>query len=152
MPNRTSITSLLFAAALGVLGTSAWSQEGAKYPDLKGMWVRIGAGGQYDPTKPAIRGQQPPLTAEYQAIWDAHLAEARAGGQSYNGQARCLPGGMPRMMMAYEPMEVIVTPETTYVYVTFNSEFRRIYTDGRNWPEFTEPTFSGYSIGHWVDQ
>ena len=28
---------------------------------------------------------------------------------------------------------------------------RRIYTDGRNWPSEVEPTFQGYSIGHWID-
>ena len=34
--------------------------------------------------------------------------------------------------MAYEPMEVIVLPDITYIHITFNSEFRRIYTDGRD--------------------
>jgi len=28
---------------------------------------------------------------------------------------------------------------------------RRIYTDGRAWPAFIEPSFNGYSIGKWVD-
>ena len=113
--------------------------------------MRIGAGGQYDPTKPPVRGQQPPLKPEYQAIWEKNIAEARAGGQYYNTQVRCLPGGMPRMMMAYEPMEVIVLPEITYIHITFNNEFRRIYTDGRKWPDFVETSFSGYSIGRWTD-
>ena len=119
---------------------------------LEGQWVRIGAGGQYDPTKPPVRGQQPPLKPEYQAIWEANIAEGRAGGQYYNTQVRCMPGGMPRMMMAYEPMEVIILPEITYIHITFNSEFRRIYTDGRDWPKNVEPSFSGYSIGKWVDE
>ena len=59
---------------------------------------------------------------------------------------------MPRMMIAYEPMEVIVTPETTYIRVDHMSEFRRIYTDGRDWPENDPPSFAGYSIGKWVDE
>src|ERR1700759_2629058 len=89
-----------------ILHARAW--DDAKYPDLKGQWTRIGRGGAYDPTKRAGLAQQPPLTPEYQALWQANLAEARAGGQFYNGQTRCLPGGMPRMMMPYEPMEIIV--------------------------------------------
>jgi hypothetical protein len=113
--------------------------------------VRIGGGGQFDPDKPGGRGQQPPLTAEYRAIWEAHLAEAAAGGQNYNTQVHCLPGGMPRMMMAYEPMEIIITPDITYVQISFNNEFRRIYTDGRDWPKDEEPSYSGYSIGKWID-
>jgi hypothetical protein len=59
---------------------------------------------------------------------------------------------MPRMMMAYEPMEIIVTPEITYIPVALNNEFRRIYTDGRDWPKEESPSFSGYSIGKWVDE
>jgi hypothetical protein len=130
---------------------AAQAPDAARYPDWKGQWVRIGGGGQYDPTKPPGRGQQPPLTEEYRAVWEANLAEAAAGGQFYNTQTRCLPAGMPRMMMAYEPMEVIVTPEVTYIPVALNNEFRRIYTDGRDWPENEAPSFSGYSIGKWID-
>jgi hypothetical protein len=120
-------------------------------PDWKGQWNRIGGGGQWDPAKPPNRGQQPPLTPEYQAIWDAHLKEQAEGGQSYNTRVRCLPGGMPRMMMAYEPMEIIVTPDITYVRMTFDAEFRRIYTDRRAWPKQFEPSYAGYSIGQWID-
>jgi hypothetical protein len=57
---------------------------------------------------------------------------------------------MPRMMLAYEPVDVIVTPETTYIRDYFN-ELRRIYTDGRAWPKDAEPAFAGYSIGQWTD-
>jgi hypothetical protein len=152
MPDRGAFASIVLVAVLCAAGTGAWSQESSKFPDWKGQWVRTGAGGQYDPSKPAARGQQPPLTPEYQAIWEANIAEARSGGQYYNPQVRCMLSGMPRVMIAYEPMEVIVLPEITYIHITFNSEFRRIYTDGRDWPKEVEPSFSGYSIGKWVDE
>jgi hypothetical protein len=58
---------------------------------------------------------------------------------------------MPRMMTAYQPMEILVTPETTYIHIAFFHEFRRVYTDGRDWPQGITPTFSGYSIGRWID-
>jgi hypothetical protein len=54
------------------------------------------------------------------------------------------------MMVATRPLEFIVTPETTYILVGGNDHFRRIFTDGRNWPKQIEPTYSGYSIGHWT--
>ena len=130
MPNRSSIGSVALAAALLTTIASAQAFDETKYPDWKGQWVRIGAGGQYDPTKPPGRRQQPPLTPEYQAVWEANLGEARAGGQ---------------------PMEIIVT-QITYMEISFNNEFRRIYTDGRDWPKDQEPTYSGYSIGKWVDE
>jgi hypothetical protein len=33
---------------------------------------------------------------------------------------------------------------------TFN-DTRRIFTDGRDWPEVIEPSYAGYSIGKWID-
>jgi len=149
MCHRGSIAAL--AAALVMASSGVRAFDDAKYPDWKGQWVRIGGGGQYDPDKPGGAGQEPPLTAEYRAIWEANLAEAAAGGQNYNTQVHCLPGGMPRMMVVYEPMEIIITPDITYVQISYNNEFRRIYTDGRDWPKDEEPSYSGYSIGRWID-
>jgi hypothetical protein len=143
------VLALLVAQSLTIAGAFAF--DDTMYPDWKGQWVRIGPGA-FDPTKPGGRGQQPPLTPEYRAIWEAHLTEEAAGGQQYNSQARCLSGGMPRMMVAYEPMEIIVTPDITYVQISFLNEFRRIYTDGRSYPENAEPSFAGYSIGQWIDE
>jgi hypothetical protein len=148
---RTVIVASALAATLGLAVSTAQAFDESKYPNWKGQWVRIGAGGQFDPSKPAVRGQEPPITEDYRAIWEKNIAEARAGGQYYNTQVRCMPGGMPRMMMAYEPMEVIVLPDITYIHVTFNSEFRRIYTDGRDFPAEEEASFS-YSIGKWIDE
>ena len=65
----------------------------------------------------AAAEQEPPLTPEYQAIWEQNLAEEAGGGQTTTRRPRCLPGGMPRMMIVYEPMEIIITPETTYIAI-----------------------------------
>jgi hypothetical protein len=59
---------------------------------------------------------------------------------------------MPRIMNAYAPMEIVVTPETTYILMEHIHDNRRIHTDGRDWPEDAEPMFAGYSIGQWVDE
>jgi hypothetical protein len=153
MPRRIIVLGRsLVAVALvtSALAAGALAQERTKYPDWAGAWERIG-NGSWDPSKRPGRAQQPPLTAEYAAIWEANMAEEAAGGQSYNTQVRCLPGGMPRMMTAYQPMEFIITPEITYLHIAFFHEFRRIYTDGRAWPAEIKPTFSGYSIGQWID-
>jgi hypothetical protein len=151
MRHRCATWSVTVAVVLAAI-VAAHADE-TNFPNWKGQWNRIGGGGQFDPTKPPGRGQQPPLTPEYQAIWESHLKEQAAGGQTYNTRVRCLPGGMPRMMVAYEPMEIIVTPEITYVTTSFDGEFRRIYTDGRDWPDPNkeEPSYAGYSIGKWVD-
>jgi hypothetical protein len=79
------------------------------------------------------------------------MADQAQGGLGNYPTARCLPGGMPRMM-ASEAQEYIVTPETTYVLLSSgNDTIRRIFTDGRDWPSEIEPTYQGYSIGRWSD-
>src|SRR5579862_6700201 len=102
MRHPCAIWTALGSIVLASLNLGARADE-AKYPDWKGQWLRVGGGGQYDPTKPGGKGQEPPLTPEYQAIWEEHLKEQAAGEQNYNTRVRCIPGGMPRMMVAYEP-------------------------------------------------
>jgi len=55
------------------------------------------------------------------------------------------------MMTAFLPLEFVVTPDTTYVLTTDYMYFRRIFTDGRDWPRNIQQTFAGYSIGRWID-
>ncbi len=148
---RNSIAVATLAAVVCLGAARAPAHDASRYPDWAGQWDRIG-GGSFDPSKRPGRAQQPPLTAEYQAIWEANMADEATGGQSYNTQVHCLPGGMPRMMIAYQPMETIITAELTYIHISFFGEYRRIYTDGRNFPASIKPTFSGYSIGRWIDQ
>jgi hypothetical protein len=154
MRNRISIgTAVLAGLVMSFSGARALAQatDQATYPDIRGAWERPGAA-QWDPTKPSGLRQQAPLTPQFQKVYEANLAESEAGGQAYNPQVQCLPSGMPRLMIAYEPLEIIVTPEVTYIHLDHMHETRRIYTDGRNWPESITPSFDGYSIGRWVDR
>jgi hypothetical protein len=57
---------------------------------------------------------------------------------------------MPRVMGVIFPIEFVILPNITYVnFEAFMP--RRIYTDGRQFPTDQEPSFMGYSIGHWLD-
>src|SRR4029077_4211428 len=128
---------------------AAQAFDDAKYPNLKGQWNRIGSPrwDQQDRT-----GERAPLIPEYQAIHAANLADQHAGGQGTDPTYMCLAPGMPRAMVAYEAMEVVVTPETTYILIDHIHDSRRIFTDGRDWPRDEEPSFAGYSIGRWIDE
>src|SRR5713101_6219128 len=96
------------------------------------------------------RGQQAPLTAEYQALFEAGLKDQAEGGQGANQTYSCLPGGLPRDMAGNQGLEFVVTPKATHV-IFVHAMPRRIYTDGRDWPENVEPSYYGYSIGQWID-
>jgi hypothetical protein len=159
MSERSAIAMLAvgLAAALLIKSGSAQVPSDGKYPNWKGQWnaiVRPGTvGGQFkfDPTKDRGVGQQAPLTPEYRKVHEDSMADQAQGGLGNYPTARCLPGGMPRMM-ASEAQEYIVTPETTYILLSSgNDTIRRIFTDGRDWPSEIEPTYQGYSIGRWSD-
>ena len=152
-----SALGALAAAAVAAMAVPALAFDDAMYPDLSGQWLRINyrTGGQisFDQSKPWGLGQQAPLTPEYQAILEASIADQANGGQgNWPSGARCLPPGMPATMNGYNSLEFVILPDTTYVLVEHNLPIhRRIFTDGRDWPEAAEPTFQGYSIGRWLD-
>jgi hypothetical protein len=147
--------SLVAALTMLGLGAAAAGEDG-KYPDWRGQWNRervTGIAGQpsFDPHKPWGKGQEAPLTPEYQAVLEANLKSQREGGFFDWLGASCRGFGMPLIMYPFQPMEFIVTPETTYVLIDWVEHTRRIYTDGRDWPKEIEPTLVGYSIGKWLD-
>jgi len=161
MLERKWLGSITLAAALCMsvagapapsLAQNATKYDAAKYPDWSGQWRRPETGpNRYDPGKPPGRAQQAPLTPEYQAIFEAGLADQKEGGSGTNMTSSCLPSGLPRDMSGNQGLEFIITPKTTYVLFD-NAMPRRIYTDGRAWPENEEPSFAGYSIGKWSDE
>jgi len=156
---RSRIPSCAMAAMVALLlpMAGARSFDDSQYPDLAGQWTRApvaGAVGQptYDPSKPWGRGQQAPLTAEYEAIFQANLDDQAAGGQGIVPWAGCIANGMPAIMTVFQPMEIVVTPEVTYIRIDqVQDSHRRVYTDGRDWSDHVAPAFDGYSIGRWID-
>jgi hypothetical protein len=114
-------------------------------------WTTRGGGNRYDQYKPPGRAQHAPLTAEYQALFEAGLKDQAEGGQGNNQTYSCLPGGMPRDMAGNQGLEFVVTPKATHV-IFIQTMPRRIYTDGRDWPVNEDPSFFGYSIGRWIGE
>jgi hypothetical protein len=157
MYKSNPMTSLVGAAML-FMGGNAQAHDETKYPDWKGQWTRFitpGLPGQpsFDQTKPWGKGQQAPLTPEYQAIFEASLADQATGGHGNAVDvARCVSNGMPYVMIAYQPLEFVLTPEVTYVIIADQDHVRRIYADGHDLPKDIDPTYLGYSIGRWVDE
>ena len=146
---RSSISAIAFLATLGVMIADAQAWDDTKYPDFSGQWRSIGGPGRYDQSQPRSGPTPAPFTPEYQAIFDAIRSE---GGQGTSNMTyRCWSPGMPRVTNGYGEMEFVVTPKTTHILADHIYDNRRIFTDGRPWPETMIPTLLGYSIGRWVD-
>ena len=152
MLHRSSLPALALTAALSLTIGTASAFDATKYPDWSGQWLRpAGVGTQWDQTKKAGLTQQAPLIPEYQARLVASIADQASGGQGDDARVSCITAGMPRIMTATRPFELVVLPAITYVYGEGNIP-RRIYTDGRSFPKNEEPSYMGYSIGKWVDE
>src|SRR6266481_5603162 len=154
----TLATTLMMVGAVQAIDTT-------KYPNWKGAWSRwappnsardpgnggtgFTAGGQpsFDQTKPWGFGQQAPLTPEYRKVLEDSMADQAIGGLGNFPTASGRAAGMPYMMMAFGPLEWVITPKTTYIVIAWHDHLRRVFTDGRDWPDNIEPTFAGYSIG-----
>ncbi len=154
---RVSLMLVVLIIAVALQAGHAQAFDDAKYPNWKGQWRRyvdpkVGGQGAFDQTKLWGKGQQAPLTPEYQKVMDASMADQAKGGLGNYPTAQCLPGGMPRMLY-FGSQEYVITPDTTYMLLGGGVDHtRRIFTDGRDWPDPIEPTFAGYSIGRWIDE
>ncbi|HEY2230109.1 MAG TPA: hypothetical protein VGI22_20695 [Xanthobacteraceae bacterium] len=154
MWHRRTVEMLALAAALGMTAAGAAGAQEKKFPDWKGQWAAAfprlpGQQLRFDPNKPFAKGQEAPLTEEYQEIYRDNLAEVAKGNQGlFLYHASCFPAGMPTMMSA-GTFEYIITPETTYILS--DNDMRRIFTDGRPWPSEGQPTYQGVSMGKWID-
>jgi hypothetical protein len=142
-------SSVVAVAALLCLSVAASAQDVKRYSAWEGMWGRGSPPGSWDPTKPPGIGQQAPLTPEYQAVYEANLAKAKAG-VAFDPKYTCGPVGMPRVM-ALGTMDFVVKPTVVYMLLESTSPLRRIYTDGRAWPRDIDRSYVGYSIGKWLD-
>jgi hypothetical protein len=167
MRHRIAIgAATLVVAFLTTIGAAAAFDE-SKYPHWQGLWRRFGNAGllsgvggiRYDdslPPGPGLNlGQKPPLTPEYQSIYDENLEDMAKGGQGIDPTASCTSPGMPRVMIAYTGFEIVLTAGITYILMERDHDFmRRIYTDGRAFPPnmADNPQFLGYSIGQWLDE
>ena len=156
MQHRNAIGAVVLAALTCMTWTGAFAFDESQYPDLKGGWRRVAVPGivgqpSYDPTKRGGIAQQAPLTPEYQAIFAANMKEQEAGGQGTDPTYTCLSPGMPRVMTTFVPFEILVTPQMTNILIQHIHDSRRIFTDGRDWPQKITPSFVGYSIGKWID-
>ena len=71
------------------------------------------------------------------------------GTSSLDPEMACKPNGIPRTGIG--AMQVVQTPELIALLYEGvpNSLYRIIYMDGRGVPEDLDPSYMGYSTGHW---
>ena len=142
------VLALRAAPVAGAQPKAAPPASAAPNTGFNGVWERVGAI-TFDPNLPPGQVDQPPYNAEYAARYKAVLDAERAGHPMADPTAACLFSGMPRFMNLALPMEIAAIPGRVFIMAEWNSEVRRIYTDGRSQPADPDPSYNGHSVGRW---
>ncbi len=111
-------------------------------PDLSGMWQPEANPYRFnviqDPKDESVF--RPPA----EAVFQKHVADFHRDDPVTN----CLPSGPLEMFNAL--YRIIQTPTVVAVlYEGGMGRYRQIYLDGRKLPKDPNPTWLGYSVGHW---
>src|SRR5436189_4616553 len=128
--------------------------RGANAPDITGSWERYGRGARGEPNTLPPPAPQPQLKLQYLKEWQAKQQAAReadAKGKPLATNATlCLPEGMPGMMGATFPMEILQSRGQVTVIEEAFTQVRRICLDQpQKAVDDVEPGFYGYSVGRW---
>ena len=170
-PAYAGVTLLLTAMIAGSAAATAQTPQPAKLatpfygdpavPDISGLWLGTLTGRPgvpFAPNRGSADGRPAtfwapwplPYTPAYQKIYDERVASAKQGRALGDTGARCLPFGMPFVLVSkVYPDEIVQTPGqvTLYIFGTFPLT---IWTDGRTHPKNLGSSYNGHSIGHWV--
>jgi hypothetical protein len=130
-------------------------------PDFSGVWER-------DPPlhAPAVSAEQlfaeepgsgtddpvlrEPYASRYEKFEEIKRAAENAGKPLEDSSIRCLPQGMPTLMMAVLPLEILQSRHEIVVLAEELAQTRRIYI-GEKMPPLDEiaPGYFGFSTGRW---
>src|SRR5262252_3191740 len=82
--------------------------------------------------------------------WASQLYKERIdnNGKDHPG-VRCLPSGIPEKSNIPDGLKVVQTPDVLIFLYESRTIYRQVFTDGRPLPKDAQPTWMGYSIGHW---
>ena len=112
-------------------------------PDLSGVWRPVS--GTYRRNLAADAGDLP-----FQPAAATLFKQRQRGNGNGNPAARCLPRGVPAVMLVREyPWKIVQTPAALVILFDESLHYRQVLTDGRGFPEDAPPTWLGYSIGRW---
>jgi len=112
-------------------------------PDIAGLWEPAG---MYVAN---IAKDLKPGGVPYQPWAEALYKQRRATLSKDDPTGYCIPGGVPRSDAVPYPFKIYNIPGVMLILYEAVHSYRQIFTDGRELPKDPNPTWMGYSIGHW---
>jgi hypothetical protein len=109
-------------------------------PDLSGVWEHLNS----RTTAYYLDG----IDIPWQPAAKALFQERTVNNQLENPESRCLPRGVPKAD-AFDIHKIVQMPGLVVILYEYQTTFRQIFLDGRELPKDPNPTWMGYSVGHW---
>lgn len=131
-------------AAPAPFRASAATTAGGGPGDLAGIWfTETPSGFQRD----AEKVLKSPFAERFAAVREA----ARVGQPTGDNTPDCFPPGIPRVLLAPYPIEILETPGQVTIITEYMGQVQRVFMDGRGHPppDQLDPSYIGHSIGRW---
>jgi hypothetical protein len=109
-------------------------------PDLSGVWEHLNS----RTTAYYLDAIDIPWRPWAKEVFDRNTAD----NQKENPEGYCLPRGLPKAD-AFDIHKIVQTPGLIVVLYEYQNSFRQIFLDGRPLPTDPNPSWMGYSVGHW---
>jgi hypothetical protein len=124
-------------------------------PDFSGMWGwenRFNCGAKCNDTQ--ISREFGNIAANLQTPvpyqpWAFDIVRKRSVEQGLDPNVHCMPRGAPRIWTDDYYKRIFQVPGRVIILTERNIQYRQIFTDGRHLPQDPNPTWNGYSVGHW---
>jgi hypothetical protein len=129
-------------------------------PDFSGMWFANVPAKDYCKQKDCIQEERMAREQINLGIklegglpyteWSKQKMTARrANGGREDPHTYCMPPNFPRAWTLPQYIKIVQTPTLMVVLHEFNAAYREVFLDGRPLPDNPNPTWNGYSTGHW---
>lgn len=127
----------------GTPNLSAPAPKTADKPDLSGLWqpaaILVGD----------IAANLPPGSVPFQPWAEELYKRRRASDSRDDPTASCIVGGVPRSNLVPYPFKILQVPNMVVILYEAVHAYRQIFSDGRPFPRDMNPSWFGYSVGHW---
>jgi len=112
-------------------------------PDLSGVWMT--RGGYTVNIAKDMKPDEVPFQPWAEALYKHRLSN---NGKE-DPQGRCVLSGVPRENVVPYPFKILNTNGMIVILYEALHSYRQIFMDGRPLPKDPNPTWMGYSVGHW---
>lgn len=142
-----SAGKLTLAVAILWSASASYAANGAaaKQPDFNGLWQITSK--EHAALKPAD-GKALPLTDMAKAQYEKNMATLKTGKNSIDAMSRCLPPGVPRVLLMPKPFKLVQNDKYLAFLFDWNHQSRWVYINREHF-EPIGPTFFGQSIAKW---